>query len=71
MRQPKRSEVQGIYDDYDFGGKYAQTYSNECENCGFRISISTQEDDFFEYYSTIFVKCPNCSKSIPFTLPVN
>lgn len=54
---------------YDFGGEYAQTYSETCE-CGRVIEVSTQIDDYPEYYTDIYVKC-DCGKSVAFSLPVN
>lgn len=54
---------------YEFGSKYAQTYSASCV-CGKTIEVSTQEDNNPEYYTTVFVKC-DCGKSVKFDLPVN
>ena len=56
-------------DIYDFGGKFAQTYKEECE-CGRVIEVSTQTDREPEYYTEVFVKC-ECGKSVFFLLPVN
>ena len=53
----------------DFGGKWAQTYTEKCE-CGNVIEVSTQPDRHPEYYTEVFVKCP-CGKSVGFYLPVN
>jgi hypothetical protein len=54
---------------YDFNGKYAQTYTEECE-CGKEVSVSTQQDEQPECYTYVFVKCV-CGKSVGFVLPVN
>lgn len=56
-------------DSEDFEGRYSQTYKNNCE-CGNEIQVSTQEDNYPEYYASVFVKCP-CGKSVKFELPVN
>lgn len=55
---------------YDFGDKYAQTYTEKCSNCGKEHKVSTQRDDCPEYYTSIYVLC-NCDKSVRFELPVN
>jgi len=54
---------------YDFEGKYAQTYTKECER-GDIIEVSTQKDHSPEYYTAVYVRC-NCGKSVEFNLPVN
>lgn len=54
---------------YDFGGRFAQTYTNQCE-CGEEVEVSTQEDNNPEYLTTVFVRC-KCGKSVKFNLPVN
>ena len=56
-------------DYYDFGGKFACTYSKICE-CGRKIEVSTQKDEFPEYHTDVFVRCV-CGKSVKFELPVN
>jgi hypothetical protein len=54
---------------YDFGGEFAQTYSENCK-CGKVIEVSTQEDNHPEYKTEVFVKC-QCGESVAFLLPVN
>ena len=54
--------------EYDFGGKYAQSYESTCE-CGRKIIISSYNDEVIEYYHDVFVKCI-CGKSIYFKLPI-
>lgn len=53
----------------DFGGSWAQTYTEECE-CGKEVEVSTQKDDCPEYHTDIFVKC-ECGKSVKLIIPVN
>lgn len=55
---------------HDFNGEYSQVYKSECENCGAVVEISTQRDDWPEYYTNVFVKC-YCGASVYFSLPVN
>lgn len=56
-------------DMYDFGSRFAQAYSEQCE-CGETIEVSTQTDNMPEYYTDVYVRC-KCGKSVCFTLPVN
>ena len=55
---------------YDFGSKYAQTYEERCEHCGYSVLISAQQDRNPEYYTEVYVQCP-CGESVRFRLPVN
>ena len=56
-------------DIYDFDGEYAETFQKKC-SCGEIILVSTQKDNYPEYYTDIFIKC-KCGKSVKFELPVN
>ncbi len=48
-------------------------YSERCDGCGKRQTILTKDDDYPEYYATVYLKCPHCSEDnyIQFNLPVN
>lgn len=54
---------------YDFGGNYAETYSETCE-CGRVIEVSSRRDNGADYYTYVYVRCA-CGKSVEFTLPAN
>ena len=56
-------------DIYDFGDEDACTYTGRCE-CGRVIEVSTQQDNYAEYITTVYVRC-TCGKSVKFELPVN
>ena len=55
---------------YDFGSKYAQTYTEVCPGCGKQFQVSAQRDQSPEYITDVFVKC-DCGESVQFNLPVN
>lgn len=57
------------FDDYDFGGHAACTYTATCA-CGNVIEVSTQHDDHPEYITDVYVRCA-CGKSVKFELPAN
>jgi hypothetical protein len=57
-------------DMYDFGGSYAQTYTETCE-CNNIVEVSTQGDDTPEYHTDVYVRCACCGRSVAFSLPVN
>jgi hypothetical protein len=56
-------------------------YTSHCLKCGFEMTVYTQEDDHPEYYTDVFIPCPNqvfsegflwaCSGVIAFELAVN
>lgn len=57
-------------DIYDFGSKYAQTYTKTCE-CGRVTEVSAQgNEDDAEYTTDVYVKC-TCGRSVHFELLVN
>jgi hypothetical protein len=56
-------------DLYDFNSEFSQTYKERCK-CGRVIEVSTQKDEYPEYYINVFVKC-ECGESVRFSLPVN
>jgi endogenous inhibitor of DNA gyrase (YacG/DUF329 family) len=58
-------------DVYDFGGRCAKTSTEQCTECGTTVAVSTQTDYSPEYYTDIYVRCPNCGSSVQFTLLVN
>lgn len=55
---------------YVFGSEYAQTYKSPCDKCGREIEVSTQKDNYPEYYSVVYVRC-ECGGVAKFELPVN
>ncbi len=46
------------------------SYVKECSCCGLNQTILTQEDDFPEYHTEIYLQC-QCGEYIEFDLPVN
>lgn len=52
--------------DYD----YKQEYKSLCTNCNKEHKLRTQEDNYPEYYTYIFIEC-NCGDYVHFRLPVN
>lgn len=57
-------------DMHDFGGMFAETYTEYC-SCGKKTEVSTQDNkQHAEYATDVYVKC-DCGKSVRFSLPVN
>lgn len=47
-------------------------YKRMCEGCHSTLTALTQRDDYPEYYTDVYIKCPNCTEHyILFELPVN
>lgn len=45
-------------------------YVEQCPCCALKQEILTQDDDFPEYHTEIYLKC-QCGEFIEFILPVN
>ncbi len=56
------------YDEISNGSRYS--YTKECERCLLVHEILTQEADFQEYDTNVFLKC-QCGEFLEFVLPVN
>jgi hypothetical protein len=45
-------------------------YEKACDNCNTVHKLQTQQDNFPEYYTDIFIEC-KCGNLVHFELPVN
>ena len=55
---------------YDFDGRNAETYTEECKECNTKIQVSANADeDDHSYVYNVFVACHNCGESVHFELP--
>jgi len=49
---------------------HRNSFIQKCSYCGLDQEILTQDDDFAEYHTEIYLRC-QCGEFIEFILPVN
>ena len=54
----------------DNGDYSSHPYMEEC-TCGNFIRVFTQVDYYPEYYTNVYIECPECKELVLFKLPVN
>lgn len=47
-----------------------QKYEQKCDNCDHALTVRTQQDNYPEYYTDVYIQC-SCDHWVKFTLPVN